>query len=294
MRSLFKMTLVTLTIFCNQLPGNGGQARDLTIVFTPDKAPFVSQDGDSGMEVSIVREALATAGYTVKTHPITDYRLEDVLKLQFIDGVAGVSRLRQYPSGTLENNSIFFSDEYIEYQDYAITLTSAHIALESVSDLKGHTVVAFNNARVHLGPDYADIVDSMGHAPDGTEMYIETNRKSTNLMFWRHRAEILIADRTIFSWYRKELASVVDTSPSVTFHRIFPNHVFRTVVFKDPLVRDDFNRGLRQLCDRGRYYQIYDDATRMAEFAFGDVPVPFASDVCKKLGSAGISPHGGE
>jgi len=119
-------------------------------------------------------------------------------------------------------------------------------------------VVAWQNAWRDLGPEFEVLFNpevTLPYVRDYTEL---ASQRTQNLMFWHGRAQVIIVDKTIFLWYRKELASQVDTSAEVEFHNIFPRHTHFQVAFKDRQVRDDFNDGLRQLRKSGRYQQLVD------------------------------------
>ena len=222
-------------------------ANDLIIAHGLDKPPFVFGSEPRGLEVDIMREALAFKGHTMRVVHIPNKRLQVAIQTAGVDGAATV---READDGN------YYSDDFITFENYAITRRSADIRLDSVADLKGHTIAAWQNAYRDLGPEFEAAFRPDSHA-DYLKNYFELpSQRSQNQMFWHDRAEVIIVDKTIFLWYRKELAKEVDTSADVVFHRLFPKRTAFQVAFKDKRIRDDFNEGLRHLRETGRYRQL--------------------------------------
>jgi polar amino acid transport system substrate-binding protein len=237
---------VALVLLC---AAGSVSARDLIVAHGLDKPPFVFGSEQRGLEIDIMREALALKGYGMRVMHVPNKRLQVVIRASGVDAAATV---RESDDGS------FYSDDFITFENYAITRRAAHIRLDSVADLKGHTVVAWQNAWRDLGPEFEALFNpevTLPYVRDYTEL---ASQRTQNVMFWHGRAQVIIVDKTIFLWYRKELAAEVDTSAEVVFHNIFPRHTHFQVAFKDRQVRDDFNDGLRQLRKSGRYQQLVD------------------------------------
>jgi len=224
-------------------------AGDLLIAHGLDKPPFVFGSEQRGLEVDIMREALAYKGHTMRVVHIPNKRLQVAIQTAGVDGAATVREA---------NDGSFYSDDFITFENYAITRRAAAIRLDSVVDLKGHSIAAWQNAYRDLGADF-----EAAFKPDPKSVYLKSyfelpSQRSQNLMFWHDRAEVIIVDKTIFLWYRKDLAKEVDTSADVVFHNLFPRRTHFQAAFKDRRIRDDFNAGLRHLRETGRYQQLVD------------------------------------
>jgi len=228
---------------------NAAHTRELVIAHGLDKPPFVFGTERRGLEIDIMREALAHKGHTMRVVHVPNKRLQMAIRTAGVDGAATV---REAPDGN------HYSDDFITFENYAITRRSAGFLLDSVDDLKGHTIVAWQNAYRDLGPQFEEAFN-----PNVKEPYLKAymelaSQRNQNQMFWHGRAQVIIVDKTIFLWYRKELAQEIDTSAEVVFHKIFPRRTHFQVAFKDRQIRDDFNEGLRRLRDTGRYQQLVD------------------------------------
>jgi polar amino acid transport system substrate-binding protein len=224
-------------------------AAELLIAHGLDKPPFVFGSEQRGLEVDIMREALAYRGHTMRVVHVPNKRLQVAIGTGGVDGAATV---RQAEDGS------HYSDDFISFENVAITRRSDAIRLDSVDDLKGHTLVAWQNAWRDLGPKFEAAFNPNVKAPYRDAYSELPSQRNQNLMFWLGRAQVIIVDRTIFLWYRKELATQVDTSAEVVFHTIFPRRTHFQAAFKERRIRDDFNEGLRHLRETGRYRQLYD------------------------------------
>jgi len=224
-------------------------AAELRIAHGQDKPPFVFGQDQRGLEIDIMREALAYKGHSIEVVHASNKRLQVALQTMGVDGVATVRK---------SDDSNFYSDDYITFENYAISRESENLKLDKVSDLKGHSIVAWQNAYRDLGPEFEATFN-----PDVKEPYLRNymelaSQRSQNAMFWLRRAEVIVVDRTIFLWYRKELAKEIDTSAPVRFHNLFPSRTHFQAAFKSQQIRDDFNQGLRHLRESGRYQLLYD------------------------------------
>lgn len=229
--------------------GSHSYGRELTIAFGKDKPPFVYGEEARGLEIDIVREALKFKGYTIKVVHAPNLRLQVAIKAMKVDGSATV---RTAQDGT------YYSDNYIGFENYAITKKMDHLTINKVADLKGKTLVAWQNAYRDLGPAFEALFNPEVKAAYRQKYSELASQRDQNIQFWRGGAQVIIVDKTIFLWYRKILANSVDTTPEVVFHDIFPTRTYFQVAFKEQQVRDDFNAGLRQLRSNGIYQQLID------------------------------------
>jgi polar amino acid transport system substrate-binding protein len=245
-RICWRTALAAVLLWC--LAGVAGAA-ELLIAHGLDKPPFVFGSEQRGLEIDIMREALAFKGHTMRVVHIPNKRLQVAVQTAGVDGAATV---REAEDGS------FYSENFITFENYAITRRSAAIRLGSVADLKGHSIAAWQNAYRDLGAEFEAAFRPETHAAYLKSYFELPSQRSQNQMFWYGRAEVIIVDKTIFLWYRKELAKEVDTSADVVFHDLFPRRTHFQVAFKDKRIRDDFNEGLRHLRESGRYQQLVD------------------------------------
>ncbi len=241
-------TALAIAAAVTALSSGEAAGRDLLIAHGLDKPPFVFGSERRGLEIDIMREALAYRGHTMRVVHIPNKRLQVAIQTAGVDGAATVREAK---------DGAFYSDDFITFENYAISRRSAHLRIDSVADLKGRAVVAWQNAYRDLGPEFEEAFRPGVTAPYIRSYYELPSQRSQNQMFWSGRAEVIVVDKTIFLWYRRDLAREMDTSAEVVFHDVFPRRTHYQAAFKDPRIRDDFNEGLRHLRATGRYEQLY-------------------------------------
>lgn len=224
-------------------------AREITIAFGMDRPPYVFGDEGRGLEIDLVRAALAAKGHTLKVVSRSNSRMLADLLQGNVDGAATVS-----PTA----DGAFFSDTFVVFENYAITFKSPKRVINKIADLKSFSIAAWQGAHHDLGPEFKKLFN-----PDVREPYILRyheieSQLSQNLMFWKGRIQVIIVDRTIFSWFRNELSKSADTSQEVEFHNIFPMGTSHRIAFHDAKIRDEFNEGLTQIRKSGRYKKFYE------------------------------------
>ena len=242
-RSGVSLFLILAVLFC--LAATAG-AREVRIGVGSVLPPYVIKEVDGGMEVDIIREALAEAGHRAVFVYLPNPRLVLDLGKGDLEGVAVNSA---YNLAAEAGYPVFRSDTTLSYRNYAITRRDDDIVINSLEDLRGKCITAFFNASKYLGPEYADVVR-------GNECYRELGDQSLHVgMLYAGRTDVLISDKWIFFYWRNKLAASVksrglDLSQPVVFHPIFPPSP-RSVFFMDKRLCDDLDRGLKILRKRG-------------------------------------------
>lgn len=229
-----------------------GWTNELRVGFGQDKPPFVIGRTKSGLEIDIFREALAHKGHSMEVHHMPNKRLQiALLNKQDLDAVATV---RQVPG-----DGLYYVDEFIYFDNYAISKVEDNLEINEVSDLIGRRVVTWQNAYRDLGPEFESIFQP-NPPEEYKNLYTEhASQEGQNLMFWGGRAEVIVVDRTIFGWYRQQLSEETDTTPEVTFHDIFSGRTYYQAAFKSEELARDFEEGLKYLKLTGRYAQLYNE-----------------------------------
>lgn len=224
------------------------QAKELVIAFSLDTPPYVMDEGTTGIEIDIVRAALAPQGYTFTVRQMPYGELADAVVQEGVDAAATVTKM---------DNGTFYSDEYITFHNAAITKRSAQLKIDSVDDLKGHTILAWENAYEDLGPKFAALFSPKVKAPYRDKYHEIANQRDQVEMFWRAEDDVIVIDEAVMQWFTRELAGDVDTTAPLVYHKIFPPATRFRITFRSREVRDDFNAGLKSLRASGEYEKIY-------------------------------------
>lgn len=213
-------------------------AKDITLVAGLSLPPYIIQESNSGMEYDIIKEALASKGHNLTMKYVPFVRL--IVDYKKHDGAVTINE-----SSGAEGS---YSDEVITYQNYAISLKDKGIAINSVQEMKDKKIVAFQNATKYLGPEFAEFAK-------GNKKYSEQGKQDLQVkMLYSGRADAIVSDINIFKYYRKSVTDF-DTTAEIVLHGIFEGVNYK-VLFNDSAIKDDFNAGLKELRDSGRYEEI--------------------------------------
>lgn len=105
-------------------------------------------------------------------------RLEIIVAKMGLDAAAAV---RETDDGT------YYSDNFIAFENYAITKKRSGIILDSISDLKGKSIITRQNAHRDLGEEFASLFSPDVKEPYMKKYYEIPVQKEQARMFWTGR-----------------------------------------------------------------------------------------------------------
>lgn len=214
----------------------------VTIAFGETLAPYVIEETESGLELDVIRAALKEEGLTLKAVFFPQKRLPLLLGHRQVDGVSLMTD-KTAPSAAL-------SDAYVTYEDYAITVASKGITLETISELRKYRVAGFPLASQLFGPEFQAMVKE-NPAYSEPSSQIDQNR-----LLYRDVIDVVVGDKRIFHYYDTVLIQQKLERPvEVTLHPLFARQSYR-VAFRDKRLRNRFNHGLAAIMRKGIYQQI--------------------------------------
>ena len=243
-RSMYKIPatvtlLGALLLSCMQV-----QARDVRVL-APELPPMMDSSG-KGREATLIQETLGACGHSVtfRVVPFTRHWADYKGDTSRSDAVATVPAGMDMPG--------FASTEYIQYQNGASVLKSAGLAVSKLEDLKGKRVVTFAGGK--------DILPGVKEALPGFVDFREVADQliHSNTLFAK-RVDAVLGDGLIFAEYNRILQNKAkageklpfDPAQDVVFTAIFPPSTYH-MVFRDEVLRDDFNRCFETLKKSGR------------------------------------------
>ncbi|MEA9357292.1 transporter substrate-binding domain-containing protein [Bacteriovorax sp. PP10] len=236
-----QILILTLILFSLSL-----KADEVSVAFGEKLPPFVMPELNSGIEVDIVREALAVKGHVLKAVYMPMARIPIAFKNHKVDVVmmdVGVD---------MDLLGGYYGNPPVLYDNVFITLRKKKIVIKRPEDLIGLRINSFIGAQkrypLWLGKLSAD-------------HYIEKNDQSSQPMLLSlDRFDVILCDRNIFKYY-----SIESQKKSRFKNFEVEEHSFVTVnpqdyrpVFYNKKIRDDFNLGLKSLTKSGRIKAIYD------------------------------------
>lgn len=220
------------------------QAKEIKLAVGFSVAPYIIQESDSGIELDIIREALAYKGHSMKTMYLPFIEIDRAIVDKGADAIATVEEKIGIDG--------YFSDNVITYRNYAISLASKNLEINNISDLKDMNVTSFQLSTKYLGSEFAEMAKA-------NPRYREKEEHTLRIkLLFDGRTDVAIIDKNIFQYYSKVVADKTDITQAVKYHDIFPENKYK-VVFQDKALRDDFNAGLKHLRESGGYQKIFDN-----------------------------------
>jgi len=226
----FFLMLTSFNVYCEEV----------VMVFGQSLAPYIIEENNSGVELLIIKEALAFEGYELV--PV----YTELGRVAFMFDQNKVDAAHRYIDKGKKNSVIFYGNVTLEYHDVFFTLQERNITIESPSDLKDYTLLSFQNAKKHyprwLPEDYK-------HSQTSAQIN-QVKLLQLGLV------DIVLSDKNIFSYntklYRLSLHGVLK---DMRMH-IFTSPYKYNPVFKSKKIAKAFNRGLKKLKGTGRYTEI--------------------------------------
>ena len=244
-----RLAALCLLVLLPSLGAAAARQEEVVAAYQGNRGPFAFRDAQGkpvGVEADLVTEALRRAGRRVLLRETPNVRL-----LPMRDGIDLAVSVR----GS-DGRGIYFSEEFIEFENVAITRRDRHIVLNTIADLDGHSFAIWQNGWHDLGPAF-----EARYRPgaDGSfpRNYVQpANQEAQNKMFWFGRVDVIIVDKRIFEWYRRRFAGEFNTAIALDVHPIFDAATTFKVAFRDRDLRDAFNRALRAMRKDHTYARI--------------------------------------
>jgi polar amino acid transport system substrate-binding protein len=248
---LVKLALACLPVLLALL-AQRSLAAEIAVAFASERPPysFKINEVDSGIEVDLMRAVLRQFGHTVKTVIVPKARLPLILKAGGVD----ISATMQ----GLDGQGLFFSDNYIQFHNHAISKKKSNIELSTLSEVDKYSFVIWQGGWKNLGPAFEEHYkpDSNGKfRANYNESHSQLNQSK---MFWSGRTELIIVDKKIFEHFRKQLRQELKTDEEVVLHDVIKGQTNYPAAFRDKELRDQFNEGLKKIRADGSYQAIID------------------------------------
>ncbi|WP_340677611.1 transporter substrate-binding domain-containing protein [Paraglaciecola sp.] len=223
-------------------------AEKLTVAFGEVLAPWVLAESNKGIIIEIFESAVRPMGFEVEHVYLPYARRINAYQNGLVDVTSDINL------NTIQGHALkgFFSDIAYTYENFAFSLHKRHFNFSHMNELKKHSLLSWQDAAIHLGAEYAQMVKS--HA-----QYSETFDQSNQVkMLFLERYDVVQMDAQIFAYYRAKIAGSdgVDTTQRVDSFPLFgdsPNGF----MFRTKKMRDDFNVQLKKLKQTGEYAEIF-------------------------------------
>lgn len=226
-------------------------AADLTVAFNTDRPPYTYIDASgqlAGIEVDVVRLALARLGYGMKIELVSKARLLLAVRSGQVDVAVSVHGK--------DEAGLHYSDGMVDYINYAITRKEDRIRLTGEGDLDQYRFVIWQRGWADLGPAFEARYKPDDNGQLRPNYFQSSTQDAQSRVFWARRVDVIVVDRHVFEWYRRQLAGSMKVDDEVEYHDIFKSTAVFAAAFADRDMRDRFNSTLKVMRTDGSYQDI--------------------------------------
>lgn len=228
------------------LLAGGAGAETVSMAFGEKIPPFCFPETNSGIELEVIGEALAFRGHQLRPKYYPFARIPVAFRNR--DVAAAMTDLGE----DMTAEGAFYGNPAVVYDNVFVTLKERRLQIRQPADLQGLTVLSFAGAAKRY-PAWLERVRQAGN-------YYEQNDQALQVLTLdRGRYDVVLSDRSIFRYFSLRLAREQGVAPKATVQHSFVkvNPMDYRPVFRSSAIRDDFNAGLKQLKDSGRFDAIY-------------------------------------
>ncbi len=224
----------------------------VTISFGMDRAPYLFPQGsEQGLEIDIVTKALKLQGYKVLVEQLP-LRL---LKTALVDNPNLSASAGVQADAT---PGVYYSDVYINYENYAVSRREDNLQIKQVEDLVGKKIAIWSDGYSQLGERFYDLFNPEVRAKH-TPYFYEVNDQTNQMkLFFNQDVDVVVVDKLVFNWYKNLVAAQSTADDDFIYHDILPQVTGYNLAFRDRELRDAFNGGLHEMINSGVYQQLID------------------------------------
>ncbi|WP_340678592.1 transporter substrate-binding domain-containing protein [Paraglaciecola sp.] len=216
-------------------------SKDLLVVAGWNKPPYVISNQESGYEIELIRQALASANYHIVMLYVPYGRTYETMKQEKADIALTLNASSGVPPEILSN-------PYVTYQNVAISLKKNNIKLKQLSDLHKFSVIAFQSASKVLGEEFAKTVNS-------NLLYIELPDQRRQVeMLLLGSVDVVVMDVNIFNYFSHIILGE-NQMDKVTVYAFFPATYYSAAI-QDPELKATFNAAMSDFKLTENYRQL--------------------------------------
>lgn len=222
------------------------QAAEVSMAFGEKIPPFCFPETNSGIELDVMREALAFRGHVLVPRYYPFARIP--VAFNGFKVAAAMTDL----GDDMSARGAHYGDPAVVYDNVFITLAERKLHIRTPEDLNGLRVLSFPGAARRY-PQWLASVKRAGHYTELSDQALQVRTLDLG------RYDLIVSDRHIFAYFTLllKLKKGITLKP-VTVHSVVTlNPMDYRPVFHDKKIRDDFNAGLKHLKDSGRFDAIY-------------------------------------
>ena len=226
-------------IFLLMLVAFQANSNDKTLLVAVNIGPpwaFYQQDqGIVGIDVDIIRHIATEIGCDVEFHLLAYNRLIADFKAGKYDIASPFAFAT--PQG-------YLTEPYLPFEDVAVSINDKQLTINTVDDLSGKRVIAFQGARSVLGEAFIRAIDG--------ESYLEQAEREVQLrLLVNDRADVVIGERRLLTFIMNNRFP----EKQLIIHPIFETRPYGAII-KDKQLQQKFDSELAAMKASGLYQAI--------------------------------------
>ena len=210
------------------------------LLLTDDAPPHMIKATDSGIDIDITREVLASIDYRVKVEYAP---LERAVKMVR----AGQADITLPTFFHADGNGLYISSAVIEYKPTVFTLAKNKLAFDTINSIDKLNVYTFQGAPGYFGKEF----EAMTLRTRYQEMHDMSVLPS---LLFMERADVVVLDYYIFHYYAQQNVENY-TYQQVKGHNLIPP-VKAYAAFHNIEIRNLFNQALAKYQDSGKHLNV--------------------------------------
>jgi polar amino acid transport system substrate-binding protein len=244
-----KMTLslawiLAMSLWAYAIPSmadSNANRRAVTVGIDQAIFPFSDKDADSGLEVEVIRAALESQNLQTRFLYLSNARVDKEFANKHIDIHTAAVPGPEYGKAFLSRFPI------TAFKNEVIYLKAKNLKLNSIADLSGLRVMAWQGASEFLGPQYAQMAKTNSRYSESPIM--------PAIMLKMDRVDVFVSQPDIF---RANLLQAIPKSEASTalsevgYADLLPSAMRYWYAFQDPKLRDAYENGLKKIYQTGQ------------------------------------------
>jgi hypothetical protein len=197
-------------------------------------APYFDAGDHPGREWDLIATALQSSGREAQSIYVG---YEEALRYAKADFISGV-----WVCGGMEipDSGLYSSDPLLERQFVVVTLESREVNIDGINSLNSLAVATHPNIFHVLRPQLGELIEES----DGIQTI--PNHLLLATLLTTGKVDALITEKAVFEHSLQQLAEEGNPAGPTKFYELF-EPVSPRILFKDRILRDQFNKALQKL-----------------------------------------------
>ncbi|MCJ8326333.1 MAG: transporter substrate-binding domain-containing protein [Campylobacterales bacterium] len=241
-KSLYLVSIEEKNRIISKWIKNNNIKKELNLIFPEAREPFIFKDSYlKGIEFDLIKEIFKDYDIKINYSNVDFEKQYNIFKNNnFYDIAVSMKK---------NDDEFYYSNDYINFSNVFITRVKDNITINSLDDLKGKKIIAFEKAYKYSGKDFYNMFSQ------NIKNYKEiSDTKKAVQEFLNNKADIIFIDINIFKWHLKYLSDKSILTYKFDFLKD-SNNTFQ-VAFKDENLKNVFNENLAKIKNTGKYQKI--------------------------------------